>query len=136
MQSFLTRVPFGPPFLKIKNDSSCTLVTCTQGTKNDFVFHPIHQTILIGVTDSIKRKYTLLSKLSTQNQAGREEKSGVCAASTIELVQAGTSLIMDQPNGVCCAPHTFHLAPLHFEYSARQKAILSLWGDCVYAYHV
>ncbi len=29
------------------------------------------------------------------------------------------------------APPTFHLAPLSFEYSARQKCILSFAGDCM-----
>ena len=38
---------------------------------------------------------------------------------------------LDQLNGMCGAPPTFHLIPLIFEYSARQKCILSLGGDCI-----
>ncbi len=37
---------------------------------------------------------------------------------------------LDQLNGVCGAPPTFHLAPLSFKYSARQMYILSFGGDC------
>ncbi len=37
---------------------------------------------------------------------------------------------LDQLNGGFGAPPTFHLAPLSFEYSARQKCILSFGGDC------
>ncbi len=37
---------------------------------------------------------------------------------------------LDQLNGGFGAPPTFNLAPLSFEYSARQKCILSFGGDC------
>ncbi len=37
---------------------------------------------------------------------------------------------LDQLNGGFGAPLTFHLPPLSFEYSARQKCILSFGGDC------
>ncbi len=40
---------------------------------------------------------------------------------------------LDQLNGRFGAPPTFHLAPLSFEYSARQKCILSFGGDCTVA---
>ncbi len=50
-------------------------------------------------TISTKRKYTLVAKRSTQNRGGLED-----------------------------APPTFHLAPLSFEYLARQKCILSFGG--------
>ena len=34
-------------------------------------------------------------------------------------------LSLDKFKGGCGAPRTFHLAPLSFEYSARQKCVLS-----------
>ncbi len=39
---------------------------------------------------------------------------------------------LDQLNGGFGAPPTFHVALLSFEYSARQKCILSFGGDCIY----
>ncbi len=39
--------------------------------------------------------------------------------------------ILEQLNGGFGTPPTFHLAPLSFEYSARQKCILSFGGDCM-----
>ncbi len=39
---------------------------------------------------------------------------------------------VDQLNAGFGAPPTFHLALLSFEYSARQKCILSFGGDCIY----
>ncbi len=38
---------------------------------------------------------------------------------------------LDQLNGGFDAPPTFHLALLNFEYSARQKCILSFGGACI-----
>ncbi len=38
---------------------------------------------------------------------------------------------LDQLKGGFGAPPTFHLALLNFEYSARQKCILSFGGDCI-----
>ena len=38
---------------------------------------------------------------------------------------------LDQLNGRFGALPTFYLAPLSFEYSARQKCILSFGGDCI-----
>ncbi len=37
---------------------------------------------------------------------------------------------LDQLNDGFGAPPTFHLVSLSFEYSARQKCILSFGGDC------
>ncbi len=37
---------------------------------------------------------------------------------------------LDHLNDGCGATPTFHLPPLSFEYSARQKCLLSFGGDC------
>ncbi len=62
------------------------------------------QAILNLIYSCPKQKYTLASKQSTQRQ--------------------GDSM-------VCGAPPTFHLDPLSFKYSARQKCIFSSDRDCL-----
>ncbi len=54
-------------------------------------------------TVSTERKYTLVAEPSTQNRGGLQKKWRTPYLSS---------------------------GPLNFEYSARQKCILSFWGDC------
>ncbi len=76
-----------------------------------------------NATISTERKYTLAAKQSTQKPRGSIGKVGGATHPPLSWSK------LDQASFGTCP--TFHLASVKFEYSARQKCILSFGGDCI-----